>query len=136
MLVLGAAWLQRESAAGGVARWLNEEANLLVIAGSLASLYLLRHLTTPLRLRRAQAACFNSGVVTAVPDLLGLVTGGTVARGLSWDAVESFRDHAERVDLYRKGARFPALRVPVQGEAQRTQLLELLDAKGLTRREG
>ena len=99
-----------------------------MIAGSLASLYLLRHLTTPLRLRRAQ--------VTAVPDLLGLVTGGTVARGLSWDAVESFRDHAERVDLYRKGARFPALRVPVQGEAQRTQLLELLDAKGLTRREG
>jgi len=134
--VLCAAWFQAAASAGGAARWLNEEANWLVIGGSLASLYLLRLVTTPLRLRRGRAACFTSGVVTAVPDLLGLLTGATVARGLSWDSAASFRDHAERVDLYREGARFPALRVPVQGEGQLTQLLELLDSKGISRREG
>lgn len=135
MLVLGAAWLQGASPAGGAARWLNESGTLLVIVGSLVSLYLLRLVTTPLRLRRAQGACFSSGVVTAVPDLLGLVTGGVVAKGLSWDRIDSFQDHAERVDLYTKGDRFPALRVPVQGEAQRTKLLALLDARGVSRRD-
>jgi hypothetical protein len=135
MLVLGAAWLQRATGAGGAAGWLNEHANLLVILGSLTSLSLLRLVTTPLRLRRARGACFSSGIVTAVPDLLGLVTGGSLLRGVGWTSLASYRDHAERVDLYREGARFPALRLPVLGEDQRTQLLELLDGKGLTRRE-
>jgi len=135
MLVLHAAYLQRSLDTGGAASWLHERAPFVVLAGSLTSLFLLRLLTTPLRLRRARAACFNSGVVTAVPDLLGLLTGGAVLRGLSWDSVASFRDHAERIDLYREDAGSPDLRVPVKGEAQLTQLLELLDSKGIPRRE-
>lgn len=136
LLVLAAAWLERATGTGGAADWLNQRAQLLVIAGSLGSLYLLRLATIPLRLRRARAACFTSGVVTAVPDLLGLVFGGRLERGVGWERLESYRDHAERVDLYRRGARFAALQVPVSDEEQRTQLLALLDAKGLIRREG
>lgn len=135
MGVLGAATLNRGTGGGDVAQWLNEDATVLVIIGAIVGLSLLRYLTVPLRLRRARAACYTSGVVVAAPDLLGLVTGGEVVEGVSWVLIETYRDSTEHVALYKHGSRLAAIRVPVHDETQRIAFLKLLDERGVTRAE-
>jgi hypothetical protein len=130
-----AAALNEETGTGGVARWLSQDATLLVIVGAILGLSLVRFVTAPLRVGRARAACYTSGVVVATPDLLGLLTGGTVVEGVAWSSVGTYRDSSEHVALFKRGRSFPTLRIPVHDETQRTALLKVLDDRGITRAE-
>lgn len=136
MAVTGADWLARSFDHWTLATWLNDQGSPLVVIASVATLGALRWLSTPLRLRRARAACFTSGIVVEVPDLLGLATGGGgQVGGLGWDLIARYRDAADHVALYRERGWLPALRVPTHDEAQRVGLLALLDEHGIPRAE-
>ncbi|MCO5171900.1 MAG: hypothetical protein M9894_36840 [Planctomycetes bacterium] len=135
--VIGADVLARAWGLPPIARRILDHGAALVILGAVLGVHALRWLTAPLRLRRARAAVFTEGVVAAVPDLLGLITGGAPLAGVGWGYVGSFRDHEGHVSLYRTGARLlPALRVPTHDEQQRTALLRLLDERGVPRHDG
>lgn len=137
MSLIGADALARAWALPPIARWLLDHGTFLVALGAVLGVHALRWLTAPLRLRRARAAVFTDGVVVAVPDLLGLLTGRAPLAGIGWSAVGSYRDHDGHVSLYRPRARLlPALRLPTHDEQQRTALLQLLDERGVPRHHG
>lgn len=130
--VIATEWFDAIHSTWSIAGWVARNGFVLIMVGALIALAVVRRLTLPLRLRRSRAACFNTGAVVAMPDLLGLVTGGAVIQGVAWDQVEGYRDDAELVALRRGGWSAPFL-LPVRGEEQRVELLRLLDELGLPR---